>query len=492
MTEHRVHCWMAEKLTGRCRGTYFAKSFIQRPATTTDHYDVDYITIDIFPDEVLLEIFAFCLCERGNEEEWQTLVRVCLRWRSVVFGSPLSLNLRIVFTKQTCPEALDIWPAFPIIIRITNLYFGLQRNLVIALKHRDRICEIHVDNISEDVLCELLYVTQDTFPALTALRIRSRERALVGDSFLGGSAPSLRSLFLQAIGLKGLPKLLSSAPGLVRLHLVDMYSWYIQPEEMVDSLSSLTRLEQLRIHYLGPRWGGDASRRPPPLTRTVLPVLTSLAFSGEGEYFDYLFARTHFPLLKDVDIDFDDPVIFDVSQLSQFIGHTEAFDQAHILFSWMFVEVTLSSSKRATDDTSLMLSIRCRDSVWQLKKLKRDRRPFSPPLPTRDYFDFIDLEDPNVSLWASNLETRWETVLQLFTAVENLYLSVVLTEYVMFALQDNAAEQGVVMEVLPALQNIFIESLERFKSGVVHKAIEKFVAARELSGRPITVQRWVG
>jgi hypothetical protein len=122
MTEHRVHCWMAEELTGRRRGTSFAKSFVRCPATTADHYDVDYITIDIFPDELLPEIFAFCMCGRGNEDIWQTLVHVpvCWRWRSIVFGSPLSLNLRIVCTDKTY-EALDIWPAFPIIIRIANL-----------------------------------------------------------------------------------------------------------------------------------------------------------------------------------------------------------------------------------------------------------------------------------------------------------------------------------------------------------------------------------
>jgi hypothetical protein len=388
---------------------------------------------------------------------------------------------------------LDIWPAFPIIIRLANLNTDLGDNLLTALKQRDRICEIHVE---DDGLDEVGLVIEEPFPILTVLDIQSEEgqELFLSDSFLGGSTPSLRSLYLRAIECQTLPKLLSSAPGLVRLHLVDIPDWYIPPEAMVDNLSSLTRLEQLQLHFHFGPCSDHASRRPPRLTRTVLPVLTSLAFSGEGEYLDHLFAHTHFPQLKDVDITFFDPVIFDVSQISRFIGHTEAFevfDQAHMLFNRDNVEVTVSSSKGATDDASFMLSMRCRDSVWRLKFLNRVRRPFSPPFPTREGFDYIRLEDRSVPRWAWNVETRWGTVLQLFTAVENLYLSFWLTEFVMLALQDHAAEQGVVTEVLPRLQNIFIERSERFESVIVHEAIGKFVAARELSGRPVTVQHWV-
>jgi len=435
-----------------------------------------------------------------------------------VFGSPLSLNLRIVFTKFTYPEALDIWPAFPIIIRLANLNTDLGDNLLTALKQRDRICEIHVE---DDGLDEVGLVIEEPFPTLTVLDIQSEEgqELFLSDSFLGGSAPSLRSLYLRAIECQALPKLLSSAPGLVRLHLVDMPDRPISPEEMVDSLSSLTRLEQLEHHYLGPR-SNHASRRPPPLTRTVLPVLNSLAFSGAGLFF----ARTHFPLLNDVDITFRPPVIFDVSQISRFIGHTEAFevsDQAHILLNRNVAEVTVSSSKRATDDTSLRLSISCRDSVFQLNFLKWACRPFSPRFSTRTVrLDHLGLPAQSITgnvetRWrtvfrpftavenlylfrtlgeyvaqgmSGNAETRWQTVFQLFTAVENLYLSRGIAEYVIFALQEHTAEQGVETELFPALQNIFIEWLESVKSGPAQEAIGKFVAARELSGPPVTIR----
>ena len=91
--------------TDRCRGT----SFAQHSATTV----VDEMrcrpgdSIDVLPDDVLLDIFDFFV-EEGRQslskvfvEEWQTLVHVCRRWRSVVFGSPHRLNLRLVCSAKT-------------------------------------------------------------------------------------------------------------------------------------------------------------------------------------------------------------------------------------------------------------------------------------------------------------------------------------------------------------------------------------------------------
>jgi len=44
------------------------------------------------------------------------------------------------------------------------------------------------------------------------------------------------------------------------------------------------------------------------------------------------------------------------------------------------------------------------------------------------------------------------------------------------------------MEVLPALQNLFLEDPQ--PSGPVEEAVGRFVAARQLSGNPIAVSPW--
>jgi F-box-like len=52
-------------------------------ATTADWCDIGRVTIDILPDDVLLDIFDWYLEENpgiDELEEWHTLVHVCRKW----------------------------------------------------------------------------------------------------------------------------------------------------------------------------------------------------------------------------------------------------------------------------------------------------------------------------------------------------------------------------------------------------------------------------
>jgi len=471
---------------------------VQCPKTTANHIDdIGHVSIDTLHDEVLLEIFAFCLCGHGSEDIWQTLVHVCRRWRAIVLASPRSLNLRIVCTSETPVEwALDVWPPFPLVIRLWDLCDEMDDNLLAAFDHSDRICEIYVDDVSDGGTAELALVMEDPFPELTVLDIRSYEcpgPALLPDFLLGGSAPRLRSLHLEGIAFPALPKLLLSATGLVCLHLVNIpLNGYISPEAMADCLSRLTRLNQLQIEFRAAQRCPDQTRRP--LARTVLSVLTSFAFKGRREYLDHLLAHIHIPRPKHVKIKFFNSVIFDVSQISQLTGLTEtfeAFDRAYMLFNSDFVHLTLFSSRGATRGMSLKLFIKYRDSVWRLKSLAWSRRPFLPLSANSDSFDVEGSKVRYGSIWAEYTMTiRWWTLLRFFTTVENLYLSEGVGRCVTFALGTLAAG-GVVAELLPALQNVFIERLQLLESGSSQGAIRTFATARELSGRPVTFRRWV-
>src|SRR6266850_1641170 len=77
--------------------------------------------IDMLPDDVLLEIFDFyredpafhTLIGSIYTWRWQALIQVRRRWRCVIFGSPLRLDLQIVCTDRTPTRtSLDIWPHF--------------------------------------------------------------------------------------------------------------------------------------------------------------------------------------------------------------------------------------------------------------------------------------------------------------------------------------------------------------------------------------------
>jgi hypothetical protein len=58
-------------------------SFAQHSATATDYRVVGRVTFDVLPDDVLLEIFDFCVDqarEDGRIEAWHTLVHVYQKW----------------------------------------------------------------------------------------------------------------------------------------------------------------------------------------------------------------------------------------------------------------------------------------------------------------------------------------------------------------------------------------------------------------------------
>jgi len=72
--------------------------------------------------------------------------------------------------------------------------------------------------------------------------------------------------------------------------------------------------------------------------------------------------------------------------------------------------------------------------------------------------------------------------------VEDLYLTEKLALWVALALREIGRRR--LMEVLPALQKNYIGGLQL--SGPIQEAIGEFVAARELSGHPVSVQYWKG
>ena len=242
--------------------SHFCKSFAQHwhPLTNADSLDAilgQTMAINVLPDDVLLAIFDFYVDEATKAccgpltkklvEGWQPLVHVCQRWRSVVFGSPRHLNLRLGCNPRT-PQAakdLDIWPALPLFI------WGHGEsvdNILALLEHSNRVCEIHLDCVSSLHLEDISAAMQVPFPELMVLGLGAESghdtMSVLPDSFLGGSAPRLQTLVFQGIPFPGLPRLLLSATHLVTLSLFDIpHSGYIPPEAMVTALSTLTCLQ---------------------------------------------------------------------------------------------------------------------------------------------------------------------------------------------------------------------------------------------------------
>ena len=455
-------------------------------------------------DDVLLEVFDFYVDQTwgGNEkkeiEGWQPLVHVCRRWRSVVFGSPRRLNLRLVCTPNTARGMVDVWPALPLLIR-DYVRTGSVDNIVALFERSDlvrRITQIHLWSVSRSQLEVIWEAMQVPFPELTDLiqyheQDQQTEPVLpLSDSFLGGSAPRLRSLNLDYIPYPGLPKLLLSATHLTSLglsHIPD--SGYIPPEAMVACLSTLTGLEDLFLEFQFPRPLPDQeTQRPPPSIRTSLPVLELFTFRGGGEYLEVLVARIDAPRLKYLDIAYSNDIVFITPQFTRFISHTttfEAFGKATVFLEDTIAGVQLSSDY-AKLDAQLNVSIHCRELDWQLSFLEQVCTSSLPHLSTLQDLYMMSWR-PWPQDWKDSIDyTQWLELLHSFSAVKNIYLSKELAPCVVPALQELVG--GRTTEAFPALENIFVEELQ--ESGPVQEDIGKFVAARQVTSHPVAVSRW--
>jgi hypothetical protein len=457
----------------------------------------------MLPDVAFLEIFDYYLnadlavtFRRFSEKKWHTLVHVCRKWRNVVFGSPLRLNLRL-HCKASTPvrETLNVWPPFPIVVWDKSRQQWGVDNIIAALEHNDRICELDLCvDISSPQWENALAVMQQPFPALTYLSFDTMYSApgpptVIPASFLGGSAPQLQFLHLDFIPFPGLPKLLLSATHLVWIDLWNIpHSGYISPETMV---TCMTRLESLHIVFESPQSRPDQKiRRPLLRKRTLLPVFTELRFKGVSEYLEDLVARMDAPLLDVLAITFFHPLIFDTPQLTEFISRTpklKTHDEARVLFNKEY-EVSSWVSLPQTFDGELKLGLSCEQSDWQLLSLAQFCSSSFP----RDLIHAVEhpyiLEGvafgPN---WRDDVESsEWLELLRPFSFVKNLYLCEQFALRLAPTLQELVG--GRTTEVLPALQNIFIEGLE--SSSPVHEGIGQFVAAQQFSTHSVAVFCW--
>jgi hypothetical protein len=448
------------------------------------------ISIDVLPDDVLLEIFDSFIGELREIEAWHSLVHVCPRWRRLVFASPHRLKLHLSCTPETpARDTLEVWPVLPLLVQGHISETTDVDDIVAVLEHRHRVCKIDL-NVPSSQFEKVSAAMQEPFPKLTDLSLWSYDEtaAALSDSFLGGSAPHLRSLWLDGIPFPGLPKLHFSST-LVSLRLLTIpHSGYISPEAMVNCLSVLTSLESLRLEFQSPLSSPDLeSRHLSPPTNVVLPALKDLQFKGVCEYLEELVACVDAPHLNYLFITFFYDIEFDTPELVHFIGRTPTFkapDKARLVFldSAVRVEFPLQPSGYG----ELNVGISCKELDRQLSSLAEVCSLLFPPLSTSKHLYIYERQPSLPDSQDDSENTEWLDILRPFVAVKNLYVSEQFAPRIALVLQRLVG--GGMTEVLPKLQNIFMEELR--PSGPVHEGIGQFVDARQLSGHTITVFHW--
>jgi hypothetical protein len=374
---------------------------------------------------------------------------------------------------------------------------SLGGNIIAALEHSDRIRDVYLWSIRSP-LDRLVTMMQKPFPELESLYLGTEDETVPAfpDTFLGGSAPRLHSLYLDRIPFPTLPRLLLSCNDLISLSLLRIpHSGYISPEAMVTSISTLTRLSFLSITFDSPASLPDRRiqrQHLPPLTRAVLPALALFWFSGVSEYLEDLVARINAPILKTFDITLFNQLAFHTQQLGQFISHAPMF------MSYIKAKMAVTSTDISINCSSIEpdgLSFRClelrvssigSEGHLQVPSMAQICRQLSFLI---SRIERLYIQEPSW-LWTTfqlNMDnTQWLELFHPFTAVQALYLSHSFRPFITSALQGLSEES--VTDILPALVDLYLEGYQATAPEL--QDIEPFIAARQRSGHPVVVHHW--
>jgi hypothetical protein len=386
-------------------------------------------------------------------------------------------------------RTLDVWPPLPVEIECFSVYPWEEDNVIAALERPNRVRNIMIShNGTTTPLERLVTVMQEPFPAIEYLSLRmvTGTVSALPNTFLGGSAPRLRSLHLHRIPFPTLPRLLLSSNDLVDLSLSRIpHSGYIPPEAMAMCISALTSLTDLSIGFESPASHPDPiTRRPPPLRRAILPALTNFDFYGVSEYLEDLMTRTDAPLLQRVKITLFNQLVFDIQQLTRFIDYAPALRPYYraLIHTVDSFGITFWPRRQSSIGKSLSFNISCKEVDLQASSFVQICNQLSFVLSSIEELT-ID-EEGWVFLFGMD-DTQWLELFQPFTAVQTMRIfNNTPHSPILSALRGLSG--GSATQVLPALEEL---RLLRYQALASQHDNWPFIVARQCSDHPVVVRK---
>ena len=302
--------------------------------------------MDILDDDSLLCIFYLCrptlldedevdnatILEGGDwarERWWYKLVKVCRRWRYLMFASASYLGLNLLCTYGTpVQDMLAHSPPLPLILDYLDEYHNItaedEEEVICALKHRERVRRIRLF-MPVPKLQKLVSAVDEEFPILEYLYIEPPIKHSSGLSLPHTfKAPCLRHVILYTFAFPTRSPLITTTVGLVMLSIQDIHpSTYLRPHELLQHLPLLLQLETLGISFFSPFPSSEVDVQllhQQNMTDVTLPNLRWFGFRGVNTYLEALLLRMTTPLLEKLQVLFFHQHNFSVPHLLQFMG----------------------------------------------------------------------------------------------------------------------------------------------------------------------------
>lgn len=360
---------------------------------------------------------------------------------------------------------------------------------MLALQHRDRVRRIRLDMPSPN-LERLILAMDGEFPMLKNLVLMPPDKQHVGlvlpEVF---RAPHLRHLILVNFALPIGSALLTTGVGLVTLFLDYIYpSAYFRPNDLVERLSLMPRLEILGVSFHSPIPIREFKRQllqTPVRAHATLPNLRWFAFRGVSAYLEALLPRVATPLLSKLQVIFSNQLTLSIPCLPQFMNAAAnlRFSSAEVIFDDGFVHARLYPCEGAALDASF-IRVGCGthwDLEWQLTVAAQISDQLREILSNVVYLTFKYAKDV-LSHSPDNETDRtwWREILGSFSNVKILRVPNALVKVLSHTLQPDEGESS--EDLLPELKE-----LEYATTDEVDDTFAAFIVARQNSGRPVTV-----
>ena len=464
-------------------------------------------SIHVLDDNSLLHVFYLLRPFWGDEDGsadwrynghwWYAFAHVCRRWRSVIFGSAgyLSISLLCTYGKPIA-DMLARSPPLPLVVD----YFRDDRELTtedeegitLALEQHDRVRRVRLQVGDAVTTMQEFFVTMDReYPILEYLYISRRKEdnstiSILPDLF---QAPHLRHLTLGGFALQIGSRLLTTAAGLVTLHLAMIHpSTYFHPNTLIQWISLMPHLETLIIYFTFSIPNSDLERQltlTPIIAPITLPNLHDFHFRGVGNYLEALVHRITAPRLEKLRIELFNRLTFSSLRLLQFINAAENFRlrNAVLSFSDKSVAAGVGYNGKTKPEYAIGIVVNCWHLDWQVSSMAQISNSLSQIFSAVEHLGlqhYVHNESSEESYEVGR--TEWHNLLMPFSNVKTLRIMNGLVKDLSRCLQLEEGELP--FELLPGLQE-----LEYFGSGDAGGAFTSFIDARRNAGRPVTLVR---